>query len=1226
MPVNRLLYPLYQLGNPQLRIFRPNWFLTLVRPGKEQPTDTVQFRVPMDAASSASASSVGVETSPVLSLITYCPQCESQSWVCPLQCVALLVSPEVPLQLGLDSGEQICLQSLPSMERVALQYTVCVGHNVKAAHLEAMQQLSLPSRELPNLKTMLLPFWKLLTPVDSGPKVERELRIFSNRLKRHQLGEAVISLNEHSTTLLYDLDHDYLSSRRRGMSKRLTRDFPLVKLLNISITLSPFLGVDSTQFHSSLVDGTETYWLSVPSNPQGHMVPILSQWQEKFCVKLNLTNPSAVSWFLDRVGSLQARLGVEYMVLEGAEGSALEEQALRTQSLSGDRYISLLADLASRIENTIVTAGTQSSHKPLFVRMTPLQSDWSGMGLKGIIPSLLHHALMGYNFLIPDAVGGSLSEDLVTDEELFIRWLEIVAFLPVISFHTPPWICGEDRVGLCTLHHVHISSETWRGSNLALCWFLPCRRGSNLALWWFLRCRRGSNLALCWFLRCRRGSNLALWWFLRCVALTWLCDVFSHVGVALTWLCDGFSHVGVALTWLCVGFSHVGVALTWLCDGFSVVGVALTWLCVGFSVVGVALTWLCVGFSVVGVVLTWLCDGFSVVGVALTWLCGGFSVVGVALTWLCDGFSVVGVVLTWLCVGFSVVGEALTWLCGGFSVVGVALTWLCVGFSVVGVALTWLCVGFSVIGVALTWLCGGFFVVGVALTWLCVGFSVVGVALTWLCVGFSHVGVALTWLCGGFSVVGVALTWLCVGFSVVGVALTWLCDGFSHVGVALTWLCDGFSHVGVALTWLCVGFSRVGVALTWLCVGFSRVGVALTWLCGGFSVVGVALTWLCVGFSRVGVALTWLCVGFSRVGVALTWLCGGFSVVGVALTWLCGGFSVVGVALTWLCVGFSVVGVALTWLCGGFSVVGVALTWLCVGFSVVGVALTWLCDGVALTWHCGCFSHVGVALTWHCDGFSHVGVALTWLCVGFSHVGVALTWLCVGFSVVGVALTWLCDGCSHVGVALTWLCDGFSVVGVALTWLCVGFSVAWRGSNLALLLDVSGLDAEPLCTVSTPKEVWLQLLHTSSRRLSSVELREAARDTSGLQQEYQKIPPNFVSSMELNVPGHMMKDRYKTILPNPETRVVLKSPEEDPGPDRYINANYIRGYKGAPRAFIATQGPMVHTVGDFWDMVWQERASAIVMLTQLKEEQQVRSRPAPGIQDGGLFMSVARAQ
>ncbi|XP_051885258.1 39S ribosomal protein L23, mitochondrial isoform X2 [Pristis pectinata] len=41
-------YPLYQYGNPQLRIFRTNFFMTLVRPGKEQPEDTVQFRIPME--------------------------------------------------------------------------------------------------------------------------------------------------------------------------------------------------------------------------------------------------------------------------------------------------------------------------------------------------------------------------------------------------------------------------------------------------------------------------------------------------------------------------------------------------------------------------------------------------------------------------------------------------------------------------------------------------------------------------------------------------------------------------------------------------------------------------------------------------------------------------------------------------------------------------------------------------------------------------------------------------------------------------------------------------------------------------------------------------------------------------------------------------------------------------------------------------------------------------
>ncbi|KAA0724236.1 39S ribosomal protein L23, mitochondrial [Triplophysa tibetana] len=44
----RIIYPIYQLGNPQMRFFRPPFTMTLVRPGKEQPPDTVQFRIPME--------------------------------------------------------------------------------------------------------------------------------------------------------------------------------------------------------------------------------------------------------------------------------------------------------------------------------------------------------------------------------------------------------------------------------------------------------------------------------------------------------------------------------------------------------------------------------------------------------------------------------------------------------------------------------------------------------------------------------------------------------------------------------------------------------------------------------------------------------------------------------------------------------------------------------------------------------------------------------------------------------------------------------------------------------------------------------------------------------------------------------------------------------------------------------------------------------------------------
>ncbi|KAF2880980.1 hypothetical protein ILUMI_25196 [Ignelater luminosus] len=42
------LYPLYQKGGPQLRVFLPNFWLKLVRPDNDRPSNIVQFMCSME--------------------------------------------------------------------------------------------------------------------------------------------------------------------------------------------------------------------------------------------------------------------------------------------------------------------------------------------------------------------------------------------------------------------------------------------------------------------------------------------------------------------------------------------------------------------------------------------------------------------------------------------------------------------------------------------------------------------------------------------------------------------------------------------------------------------------------------------------------------------------------------------------------------------------------------------------------------------------------------------------------------------------------------------------------------------------------------------------------------------------------------------------------------------------------------------------------------------------
>lgn len=48
-----------------------------------------------------------------------------------------------------------------------------------------------------------------------------------------------------------------------------------------------------------------------------------------------------------------------------------------------------------------------------------------------------------------------------------------------------------------------------------------------------------------------------------------------------------------------------------------------------------------------------------------------------------------------------------------------------------------------------------------------------------------------------------------------------------------------------------------------------------------------------------------------------------------------------------------------------------------------------------------------------------------------------------------------------------------------------------------------------------------------------------------------------------------------------------------------------QGYGGEEKVYIATQGPIVNTVTDFWRMVWQEHSPIIVMITNIEEMNEV---------------------
>ncbi|XP_039667291.1 receptor-type tyrosine-protein phosphatase C isoform X2 [Perca fluviatilis] len=142
--------------------------------------------------------------------------------------------------------------------------------------------------------------------------------------------------------------------------------------------------------------------------------------------------------------------------------------------------------------------------------------------------------------------------------------------------------------------------------------------------------------------------------------------------------------------------------------------------------------------------------------------------------------------------------------------------------------------------------------------------------------------------------------------------------------------------------------------------------------------------------------------------------------------------------------------------------------------------------------------------------------------------------------------------------------------------------------------------------------------------LSTLKQKNSGNEPTLMEEEFERLPSykNWRTFNTGITEENKKKNRFSSIIPYDYNRVLLKvdegrshdsdpdeededesSDEEDEESTQYINASHIDGYWG-PRTFIAAQTPLPDTMADFWLMVYQKKASTIVMLSDCKEGDQ----------------------
>ena len=263
---------------------------------------------------------------------------------------------------------------------------------------------------------------------------------FGQEIHENGFSPAQFEIDDDWTLHYGDFDFD---------TNKFTNPEAMVKELNemgfrVTLWTHPFASPFSEAFYTG---SNEQYWV------QNWLLdlPAIVVWGDGLGAMLDVTNPKAVEWHMDKFTALQTKYGIHSFKFDDGEGALLPTWHRTHQNIHNPNdYTRLYAQMAYRTDpqgrSQEVRAGIGTQHLPLFTRIKEKYSNWGyENGLKTLIPHVLTFSIIGYPFVLPDMIGGNAyslhksSTSEFPDRELYIRWLQACTFLPSMQFSIPPW-------------------------------------------------------------------------------------------------------------------------------------------------------------------------------------------------------------------------------------------------------------------------------------------------------------------------------------------------------------------------------------------------------------------------------------------------------------------------------------------------------------------------------------------------------------------------------------------------------------------------------------------------------------------------------------------------------------------------------------------------------------------------------------------------------------------
>lgn len=208
----------------------------------------------------------------------------------------------------------------------------------------------------------------------------------------------------------------------------------------VTTWVTPFINLDSSNY---LYARSHNYF--VPESGDG--TPAVIRWWNGRGSTLDFTNPEAVAWYHSILEDTKNQYQLDSFKFDAGETSYLPKAGLNYTAVrytNPSDYTRLYAKAAYKVGGPMMEmrSAWKTQTSSFYMRLMDKGSTWGSLrGFRTVIPTALTFGIIGYPFVLPDMIGGNAygGDFNMPERELFIRWIELSAFLPCMQFSISPW-------------------------------------------------------------------------------------------------------------------------------------------------------------------------------------------------------------------------------------------------------------------------------------------------------------------------------------------------------------------------------------------------------------------------------------------------------------------------------------------------------------------------------------------------------------------------------------------------------------------------------------------------------------------------------------------------------------------------------------------------------------------------------------------------------------------